>query len=669
MIAFLIVALLQQPASLPLAVADTSPFRRLELPVPSLARSASGMPGPRYWQQRADYTIRVSLDTATHLLSGTAVIRYVNNSPDTLRYVWLHLEQNLFRPDSRGAALNAAPNDQGMQFAGEWFEGAGITVTTAAAVRRSLAGDAQRTPLAMEVNGTVVRIDLDRPLAPAGNVTLDLAFAYQAPEWGTFRTAHGQVGEGHIYQIAQWYPRMVVYDDVRGWNTDQYLGNGEFYLEYGDFDVFITVPRSFIVAAPGTLVNEAEVLTPVQRDRLAAARRSDSTIAIIQKAEAGQPSSRPPGTGETITWHFRARNVRDFAWAAAPHFRWDGVGWDGILAQAFYPATAPPSWTWKGRPPDSTWVHSAEVVRFAIQHYSEKWFRYPYPTAINVHGPTGGMEYPMLCFCGTGASVRDITGATLHEMAHQWFPMVVGSNERAHAWMDEGFASFLSIYGFRASYPAESFDVKDQAVDYWTPLASGWGLADRWITAATSGRDEPPMIDPDRASPGRSQYTKPAAALYLLRHYVLSDTSRFDSAFREYLRRWAFKHPTPADFFRTMEDALGEDLSWFWRGVFYRTDVVDLAVDSVVFAPDTTGRRMTRIHLASRGGLPMPVAFRLTFADGTTEAVRLPVEIWYRGNRYVYAREFRGEVIKVEIDPEQVLPDVRRENNVWSRTP
>lgn len=665
----LLIAALQQSAPLPPPAADTSPFRRLELPAPSLTRGASGMPGPGYWQQRADYTIRASLDTATHLLSGTATIRYTNNSPDTLRYVWLHLEQNLFRSDSRGAALNAAPNAEGMGFSGHWFQSPGISVLTAVAVRLARRGDVTRVPLVARVNGTLLRLDLDRPLAPAEIVTLDLAFEFRAPEQGTFRTVHGQLGEGRVYEIGQWYPRVAVYDDVRGWNTEQYLGNGEFYLEYGDFDVFITVPRSFIVAATGNLVNESEVLTPAQRARLALARRSDSAVAIIAKAEAGQASSRPAGTSPTLTWQFRATNVRDFAWAAAPHFRWDAVGWDGILAQAFYPATAPPNWTWRGWPPDSTWAHSAELVRFAIRHYSEKWFRYPYPTATNVHGPTGSMEYPMLCFCGTGGSVRALTGVTLHEMAHQWFPMIVGSNERAHAWMDEGFADFLGVYGWRTSYPNEPFAVRTEAADHWTRWASGWALADRWITAAISGRDEPPMITPDRARSGWSQYTRAQAALYLLRHQILDDTSRFDVALREYIRRWAFKHPTPADFFRTMEDALGEDLSWFWRGVFYRTDVVDLAVDSLVTRPDTTGRRMTRIHLASRGGLPMPVVLRLTFADGSTESARLPVEIWYRGNRYIYAREFPVEVNRVEIDPEQELPDVRRDNNVWSSTP
>jgi hypothetical protein len=665
----LLIAALQLPASVPPQVADTSPFRRLELPTPSPSRAVSGMPGPEYWQQRVDYTIHVSLDTATHELSGLTTIRYTNDSPDTLRYLWFHLEQNLFRSDSRGAALNAEPNPGGMGFAGKWYEGTGINVGSVAAVRTARGGNSERVPLAVRVNGTLLRADLDRSLEPGGVIALQLDFRFRAPEQGTFRTAHAQVGEGRVYEIGQWYPRLAVYDDVQGWNTDQYLGNGEFYLEFGDFDVFITVPRSFIVAAPGTLMNAAEVLTAEQRARLAHALRSDTTVAIIEKDEAGGPSARPTGSSPTLTWHFRAERVRDFAWAAAPHFRWDAVGWEGILAQAFYPATAPPSWTWQGRPPDSTWVHSAEVVRSAIRHYSEKWFQYPYPTAINVHGPTGSMEYPMLCFCGTGASVRDLTGVTLHEMAHQWFPMIVGSNERAHAWMDEGFAEFLKIYGWQTAYPDDATAVRSDSVDHWTRSTSGWGLVDGWIAAVIRGRDEPLMIDPDQAPVGWSQYAKPAAALYLLRHHVLPDTSSFDSAFQEYIRRWAFKHPTPADFFRTMEDALGEDLSWFWRGIFYRTDIADLAVDSVEASTDTAGRRITKLHLTSYGGLPMPVPLQITFTDGTSEFLRLPVEIWYRGNHYIYAQEFPREVSRVEIDAKQLLPDVRRENNIWMRPP
>lgn len=668
MIAMLLLTMQQTILAPPVVLSDdTSAFRRLELPAPSATRSASGMPGPGYWQQRADYTIRAALDTVMHRLSGTATIRYTNNSPDTLRYLWLHVEQNLLRSDSRGAALNAAPNPPGIGFAGRVFASSGMTLFSIVAVRPARRSQL-RIPLPSTVNGTLLRVELDRPLPRGETVTLETAFAYDAPEKATIRSAHGVVGEARIYQIGQWYPRVVVYDDVRGWNTDQYLGNGEFYFEYGDFDVYLTVPRSLVVAATGTLLNESDVLVPAQRSRLQLARSSDSVVAVIAKSEAGLTSSRPAGTGPTLTWHFRADNVGDFAWAAAPHFRWDAVGWNGVLVQAFYPASAPAEWTWQGWPPDSSWARSAERVRFAIAHYSSRWFPYPYPTATNVHGPTGSIEYPMLCFCGTGASVRDITGTTLHEMAHQWFPMIVGSNQREHAWMDEGLANFLAMSAWRALYPAESDHAASGEVDYWAQTATGSGLAKWWIAAVKAGRDEAPMVSPDRARSAWSQYSRPQAALFLLRHYVLDDTARFDAALREYVRRWAYKHPTPADFFRTMEDALGEDLAWFWRGAFLRAGTVELGVDSVTVRTDTAGRRLTSIHLANRGALPMPVMLRLTFADGSTQPVRLPVEIWYRGNRYIYAREFPVEVTRVEFDSQRVLPDVDRQNDVWPRS-
>src|SRR5216110_1949097 len=312
----LVLAALQQPAvgpiTLPPQVGDTSPFRRLVLPAPSLLRAGSGAPGPRYWQQRADYTIRASLDTATHTIAGAATIRYANNSPDTLHYLWLQLDQNIYKASSRGAFLN--PTDA--RFAGRGFEG-GYTIEYVRVVRR--AGQAAgRIPLATQLNGTMMRAELDRPLAPGGRAELELAYRFEVPEHGSDRLGREQLPGGWLYEIAQWYPRVAVYDDVRGWNTEQYLGQGEFYLEYGDIDFAITVPRGFIVAATGRLMNPLEVLTAQQRERLARALHSDSTVAIIAKNEVGQPSSRPAGGAGamTLTWRFSAKNVRDVAWAA-----------------------------------------------------------------------------------------------------------------------------------------------------------------------------------------------------------------------------------------------------------------------------------------------------------------------------------------------------------------
>jgi len=641
-----VLAALQQPPSpaLPAQSGDTSPFRRLALPTPNLIREGSGTPGPHYWQQRADYTIRVSLDTATHTVAGSETIRYTNNSPDTLRYIWLQLDQNIYRVNSRGAALN--PTDA--RFAGRGFEG-GYAIDYTRAVRRTGAQTVKRLSLVTTLNGTMLRADLDQPLPPGGRVELEIAYRFEVPEHGSDRMGREQFSGGWLYEVAQWYPRVAVYDDVRGWNTEQYLGQGEFYLEYGDFDVSLTVPRGFVVAATGTLANPLEVLTATQRARLAQAAKSDTTVAIIGKTEAGQPFTRPGGSGggPTLTWRFTAKRVRDVAWAAAANFIWDASGYDrggggSVLIQSFYPPEA-----------NADWARSTEYARHSIKHYSEKWFRYPYPTAINVAGPVGGMEYPMIVFCSDRAGDRALFGVTTHELGHEWFPMIVGSNERLYAWMDEGFNSFINIYS--------TLDF------YHDTTLQGRGNALQWARFAATGQDQPPMLAADRVTPrllGQIEYNKPATGLYLLRHHILTDTTRFDAAFRQYIRRWAYKHPTPADFFRSMEDGLGEDLAWFWRGWFYRSDVVDLAVDSVQTRTDSAGTTAL-VFLSSLGALPMPADLRLGYANGTTEDVRLPVEIWFQGSRFAYERRVPADVTKAEIDPGQNLPDVRRGNNVW----
>src|SRR5437867_3512103 len=646
MIALLLVMALQhpgappQPPPLPAARTDTSPFRRLALSTPTLLREGSGRPGPSYWQQRADYTIAVSLDTATHTIAGRETIRYTNRSPDTLRYIWLQLDQNLFRDDSRGAVLN--PPDA--RFAARGFRG-GFVLDRVESVRPS-GRQTVRRALKTTENGTLLRVELDRPLAPRGVTSLEIGYSFQVPEHGADRMGREQFPEGWLYEIAQWYPRLAVYDDVRGWNTEQYLGQGEFYLEYGDIDFAITVPRGFIVAATGRLTNPLQVLTAQQRERLARALHSDSTVAIIAKNEVRQATTRPAGSGATLTWRFSAQNVRDVAWAAAPNFVWDASGWNGILMQSFYPPVA-----------DSIWRESTKMVWHSIKHYSEKWFQYPYPTAINVNGPVGGMEYPMMVFCANRRSREGLFGVTTHELGHQWFPMVVGNNERLYAWMDEGFNTFINICSARAYFPEQQG-------------LRGRGQAESWAQFAATGRDEPGITPADRVTPdllGAVAHSKPATGLYLLRHAIL-DSTRFDTAFREYIRRWAFKHPTPADFFRSMEDGVGEDLSYFWRGWFLRTDVVDQAVDSVRTVKDSTGTTYTAIYLASPGGLPMPVDLRLTFADGSVENTRLPVEAWFQGNRFTYVRVFPKELVKVEIDPDKNFPDVRRQNNTWTKS-
>jgi hypothetical protein len=444
----------------------------------------------------------------------------------------------------------------------------------------------------------------------------------------------------YVYEVAQWYPRLAVYDDVRGWNTEQYLGQGEFYLDYGRFDVSLTVPANMLVAATGTLQNPTQVLTAAQRARLARARASDSTVVIRGEDEIADPASRPHSPSGSFTWRFRADSVRDFAWATARHFVWDAARANGgkTLAMSFYPPSAEPIWN-----------ESTQYVRFAVENYSS-WYTYPYPVAINVNGIEGGMEYPMIVFCHNRTDPKALFSVTDHEIGHTWFPMIVGSNERLYAWMDEGFNTFMNHYNWDKRYPGEYNRRADPGL---------------YISFALSGKEEPIMTPPDRirGSLSTTAYTKPGLGLVLLRDHLIGP-ERFDPAFREYIRRWAYKHPTPADFFRSMEDGVGEDLSWFWRSWFYTTERLDQAVDSVSVS-DSAGVVASRVYLRSATPMPMPVELDLRMNDGTTQHLSLPVEVWEGGPQYTAVVPGPKTVVGVTVDPKKLYPDVRRENNRW----
>jgi Peptidase family M1 domain len=625
-------------AQTPTATPDTSPFRRLELPAPTAVRTGSGAPGSGYWQQRVDYVIKATLDTVAKAVTGEEQISYTNNSPDTLRYLWLQLDQNLFTDSSIGEALfpEFSGTDGGVRIV--W-----VGEPARAAARGRKAEPA--SPLHYLVNGTMMRVDLERPLPPRGRQLLGVSWNFP---FGPLRNRMGieTVDGSTIYEVAQWYPRLAVYDDVRGWNTEQYIGLGEFYLEYGSFDVSLTVPGNMLVAATGTLRNPDQVLTATERARLAQARRSARTVVIRGKEEiprAASPGGRQARKGDAPSiWRFTADSVRDFAWAAAPNFIWDAVSANQgkVLVMSFYPPAA-----------DSIWNRASEYGKLAIERYSKQWFPYPYATAVNVNGVEEGMEYPMIVFCHDRTDAHELYGVTDHEFGHTWFPMLVGSNERLYAWMDEGFNTFMNYYNWKQQYP-----------DISTRRSSAEGYLDY----ARSGHELPLMTPPDRIPyPALSQvgYNKPGLGLRLLREYILGP-DRFDPAFREYIRRWAYKHPTPADFFRTIEDGVGEDLSWFWRGWFYTTATIDQAVDSVVLS-DTAGV-VSRIHLRNVGAMPMPVELALTLSGGKTLRTRLPVEVWYLGNTYVAT--VPGDVTGVRIDPDEALPDLDRSNNVWPRS-
>lgn len=630
-------------------VADTSPFRPLALPTPSAYRTGSGMPGPLYWQQRADYDIRASLDTATNTVRGEETIRYTNNSPDTLRYVWLQLDQNTSGPNSRLAALQPPWMRQEAGFQ------AGYTLERVNGLRAARPGARPAsTALPYRVNNTMMRVELDRPLPPKAVASFDIAWHHQVPRNG--RTGRERFPEGWLYEVAQWFPRMAVYDDVRGWNTEQYFGSGEFYLEYGDIDFAVTTPASYTVTGTGVLSNAAQVLAPAQRARLAAAVRSDTTIHVIAAGEVGSRALLPAGTGATRTWRFHAANVRDVAWAAAPNFIWDASGWEGILIQALYPPAALP-----------LWAEAADMGRHTIMHHSN-WYHYPYPTAINVNGPVGGMEYPMIVFCSERRDRLGLYFVTTHELGHEWFPMIVGSNERLYGWQDEGFNTFIDYFStvdrfkgdtaFARQMQGPMWGMELGQMRFWTDFVRGY-----------RGREAPSLEPQDRNDGNISSelhYTKPAVGLHFLRNEVV-DSAAFDQAFREYARRWAFRHPTPADFFRTMNDALGEDLSWFWRSWFYRTDHLDQAVDSVSVRDSAGVAVQVRVYLSNRLEMVAPVDLTITGADSSVQHVKLPVEIWYRGGATSYPLHATpaARPVRVVIDARGVYPDVNRTNNTW----
>jgi hypothetical protein len=595
---------------------------RMEWPGPNAVRSASGAPGPEYWQQRADYTIAVSLDTAEQRVSGSVTIRYTNNSPDSLRFVWLQLDQNLYRPGSKGSTLFPADSRWGVRGFQGGYDIRGLQVNG--------------RPAAIHVDDTMGRIDLDQPLAPkGGKLTIAMGFAFRVPEHGSDRMGR----DGTLYEIAQWYPRMAVYDDIRGWNTDPYYGQGEFYLEYGDIDYSVTAPAGYTLAGSGVLQNPGEVLTAVQRERLQRAAQSDSAIAIIANDEA-----RAVATPGTKTWRFRAQNVRDVAWAAAPDFRWDALNANGVLAQAFYQIAKA----------GKAWEQGAEQTAWTIRNYSELFYKYPYPQATSVAGPVGGMEYPMFVMVHYGSPLDDpksIFGTVNHEHGHEWFPMIVGSNERRYAWQDEGFNTYINAFANERRSPGTSA--------YPAYLANWRSIVDKHI-------DSPLMTPPDRIDAGALGaigYRKPGMVLLALRDNVVGRAT-FDRAFREYTQRWAFKHPSPADFFRTVENVSGMDLGWYWRWFWYSTEVLDIGIDAVTMRQQE-GQNYAVVALRRNTPVPFPVRLRLLFSDNSTQDVALPVESWARGDRQEAVLAVKGPVIGVRLWPDGVVPDWNATNDAW----
>ncbi len=653
---------------------NQSSFRAIEdWPDPTETRAASGAPGPKYWQQQVDYVIKASLDSTTHTVTGSERVTYHNNSPDRLDYLWFQLDQNI--DDSvTSRAIQSAPalprqlSEQARRFLLPDEGDGGFSLTRVQVLVSGNGRAPRRLDVPYVVHGTQLKVPLPAPLLPGASAVVEIDWHFVVLETSrNGRGAREKVRDGWLYEMAQWYPRASVYDDVNGWQTDQFLGQGEFYLNFGSYDVALTVPHDHLVQATGTLLNPLQVFTPTQRQRLAKALTSETPQFIVRPEEVMQPSARPAGTAP-ITWRFHADSVRDFAWVSSKTFVWDAAGFryrpgaHVIELHSLYPRDAMPLW-------DKV---STRAIAQTMKTYGRLAFEYPYAKAANVHGPVGGMEYPMIAFCGARPAAdgsytpdleRRLISVTIHEVGHNWFPMIVASDERKWTWMDEGINSFLQYYAeqeWDPAYPSRRGPAKN-VVDYM------------------KDPDQVPIMtesDVIHRQFGNTGYAKPAAGLVMLREQVLGP-KLFDQAFAEYAKRWAFKHPQPADFYRSIEEGGGELLAWFWRGWFYTTYANDQAVAGVEAQPAESlvgstarGRNYVRVAVENRGGLIMPLQLDITLDDGTIRKVRLPADVWRRNEKsFSYGFFTDKEVVKVVVDPNEVFADVNRDNNSWSKSP
>jgi hypothetical protein len=619
-------------------------------------RAADGQPGPKYWQNRADYELVATLHEDANEVVGTEILTYTNNSPQRLGFIWMQLDQNLFKLDSRGnkqVPLNSAGIPQSRNWGqGQVFD-AGYKIKSVKLLSTVKGGKATEADVRYLINDTRMQVFLPTQLAAGGGqLKLKIEYSFVSPDYGSDRMGIIHTDEsknGKIFQMAQWYPRMCVYDDVQGWNVLPYTGESEFYLEYGDFDIKITAPAKDIVVCSGELLNAKDVYTPAQLQRWEQAKQSDKTVMIRTADEINDPASRPAGKSQ-LTWHFQIKNARDAAWGASSSFILDAAkinlpsGKKSIAISA-YPIES--SSAGKGQ-----WSRSTEFIKASIEHYSKKWLEYPYPAATSVAGKAGGMEYPGLIFCSLGGG----WGVTDHEFGHTWFPMIVGSNERLYGWMDEGFNTFINTLSTKEFSNGEFYRAATP-----TALIRAW---DNFTRPSL----EPILSNPDNLkepNTGTLLYSKPSAGLVLLREQILGP-ERFDFAFKTYVHRWAFKHPTPDDFFRTMENAAGESLQWFWRGWFENTYRLDVAVRPVKYIGDdpTKGAIITLDNLEK---MAMPVVVEIKTVSGKTERVNYTAEVWERNVSWSFRYPSTEEIESVTFNPDATLPDYNTANNVWKK--
>lgn len=602
-------------------------------------RSANGAPGPKYWQNSANYVIHATLNEKDTTLKGNVAIRYTNNSTDSLNYLWLQLDQNLFNPDSRGAATTLVSGDR---FDVKGYTKGGYHIEYASVLYKG-----KKYIIQPVITDTRMQLRLPFTLKPHGDkIDITVAYFFSIPQYGADRMGRLYTKNGVIYELAQWYPRMCVYDDINGWNTLPYMGLGEFYCEYGNYDYYITTPADMIVAGSGDLQNPQQVLTATEISRLNKARGTDSTIAIIKEDEVGQPSTRPEHIG-TLTWHFKMNNSRDVSWTASKAFIWDAArinfpsGRKGI-AMAVYPFES------KGY---EAYGRSTQYLKQSIEFYSKDYFEYPWNSAVVVAGVALGMEYPGIIFCSYRIKKGNLWHDVTHEIGHNWFPMIVGSNERRFMWMDEGMNTFINGYASNSFNNGEYGDTTNRSI---------------LREANAMKRTKDPLMTAPEAMGLHDYgmyYSKTAAGLNILRNSVIG-SNRFDYAFKTYIRRWAFKHPQPDDFFRTMNDAAGEDLNWFWKEWFYETWELDQSVKNVTYVKDNA-ENGALITIENLDRIALPVIIKITQKNGDTSLIKLPVEIWQRGGEWTFKYNSTSPITSVVLDPNGELPDVNRSNNIW----
>lgn len=602
-------------------------FNELPLPTPNSIRTGSGAPGYAYWQQQVDHVIQATLDVENNVIDGHEKITYHNNSPDTLEYIWLQLDQNIHNE-------NSTRSREGRSTGEDSYSGMHVSALTIDSV-----------PHEIKVYGTLGKVNLDTPLLPGVSLEMELDWVFPMPVDANLRMGYDDSYEaGAVWELAHWFPAPCVYDDVYGWNTLQYIGRGEFYTNFGDYEVSITVPRDFLVIASGELDNPEVALTEEQHLRLQEAAKSDDVISICSEDEVAEASSRPGGEGD-ITWEFIGNNIRTFAWATSASFIWEASSVeidniDGeqvrILCQSAYPKEA-----------KKYWVRAVDYVKHAIKYYSDTLYPYPWPQMSVVRGAAGGMEYPMLVYC-RGSSHEGLFNVTDHEVGHNWFPMLLNSDERRHAWMDEGINTFVNYNSLETYYGDKEH--KPDVSKY---------IARRFALDLKPVNTKPDLLK----SRGHLSYRKPGYGLRFLREEILGK-DRFDEAFTEYVRRWAFKAPRPADFYRTMEDAAGVDLQWFYRGFFEETLQLDQGISHAKEIQKGKEWQVS-ITIQNYDDWVCPVALKIECVDGSVHEYKLPVSIWAWSTKHAQSFYIPAQVHSISIDPEEAYPDINRDNNHW----